>query len=67
MKKRLYKVEVFGISGRSVNDETLRWTIESTSGHDAIVHVKKQLQLANGYSDYEIALYSLNATYLEDK
>ena len=37
MKKRLYKVEVFGISGRSVNDETLRWTIESTSGHDAIV------------------------------
>ena len=66
MKKRLYKVEVFGIGGRSVNDPTMSWVIKSTSGHNAIVHVKEQLQLANGYSDYEIAQYSLSATYLED-
>lgn len=66
MKKRMYKVEVFGIGGRSVNDPTLRWDIESTSGSEAIKHVKEQLVLANNFSTYEIAQYSMSATYMQD-
>lgn len=66
MKKRMYRVEVFGIGGRSVNDPTMRWDIESTSGSEAIRHVREQLVLANNFSTYEIAQYSLSATHLED-
>ena len=66
IKKRRYLVRVFGIQGQPVNDATLRWIVDDISGHDAIQHVKEQLQLANGYVDSEIAQYSFSADYLED-
>ena len=66
MKKRRYLVKVFAFKGWAVNDATMRWIVDEFTGHDAIQHVKAQLQLANGFTDFEIAMYSFSADYLED-
>ena len=66
IKKRRYQVEVFAVKGERVNDDTLRWVIDSTSGAEAISHVRQQLVLANSFLKYDIAQYAFSAEYLED-
>ena len=66
MKKRRYLVKVFGIQGRTVNDVDLQWIVTERTGHDAIQSVKAQLQWSRKLTDFEIAMYSFSADYLED-
>lgn len=64
-KKNRYLVKVFGIQGRAVNDVDLQWIVTEISGHHAIQSVKEQLQWSRKLTDFEIAMYSFSADYLE--